>query len=54
MKKMDEILKMAGEPILKTVSEISGRDLTDEEKEKISFDLKSFHLLLTLLLRATL
>lgn len=34
MKKMDEAFKIAGESILKTVSEISGRDLTDEEKEK--------------------
>ena len=54
MKKMDEVFKIAGEPILKRVSEISGRDLTDEEKEKISFDLKAFYAFSTLLLDATL
>lgn len=54
MKKMDEAFKIAGESILKTVSEISGRDLTDEEKEKISFELKAFHVFSTLLLKAIL
>ena len=54
MKKVDEVFKMAGKPILKRVSEISGRDLTDEEKEKISFDLKAFYTFSTLLLGTTL
>ncbi len=54
MKKMDKVFKIVGEPILKRVSEISGRDLTDEEKEKISFDLKAFYAFSTSLLDATL
>ena len=54
MKKMDEVLKIAGEPILRRVSEISGRDLTDKEKEKISFELKAFLVFSSFTLRAIL
>lgn len=51
-KKMDEIFADTGEMILKDVSKIAGRDLTDAEKESVLNSLKSYFLITSLMLKA--
>ena len=51
-KKMDEIFADTGEMVLKDVSKIAGRDLTDAEKKDVLNSLKSFFVLSSLMLKA--
>ena len=51
-KKMDEIFADTGEMVLKDVSKIAGRDLTDAEKKDVLNSLKAFFVLSSLMLKA--
>ena len=51
-KKMDEIFADTGEMVLKDVSKIAGRDLTDAEKKDVMNSLKAFFVLSSLMLKA--
>lgn len=53
-KKMDEIFADTGEMVLKDVSKIAGRDLTDAEKKDVLNSLKAFFVLSSLMLKALL
>ena len=51
-KKMNEIFANTGEMVLKDVSNIAGRDLTDAEKKEVLNSLKAFFVLSSLMLKA--
>lgn len=51
-KKMDEIFANTGEMVLKDVSKIAGRDLTDAEKKDVLNSLKAFFVFSSLMLKA--
>ena len=53
-KKMDEIFSDTGEMVLKDVSKIAGRDLTEDEKKSVMDSLKAFFVLTSLMMKAVM
>ena len=53
-KLMDKIISENAEMILVPVKEIVGRELTDEEKDRIITSAKAFHMVTMLMMKAVL